>query len=172
LWRAGGFVDNLGGMRPLFFFGCLAIGFSVGSCATYQDTLGRGQKAFEANDYDRALAMFRGLEPDLRHLSSEDQARYAYLRGMTDYRVGYKLESRHWLGMANAIESQTPGSLPSDWSKRMTDALKELNEDVYTGGAQALSNQKGRQADEQASADANSAGDGETKKKTKSEDEP
>lgn len=149
----------------------LAIGVLLASCATYQDDLGRGQKAFEANDYDRALAVFRGLEPDQRRLSTEDQARYAYLRGMTDYRVGYKLESRHWLAIANAIESQTPGVLPSDWSKRMGDSLKELNEDVYTGGTQALSNTKGRQTDESASDDTSSS-DSDTKKKVKSDDEP
>jgi hypothetical protein len=156
---------------PASLVRALAIGLTLASCATYQDDLGRSQKAFEANDHDRALAILRGLEPDLRHLSTEDQARYAYLRGMTDYRVGYKLESRHWLGIAAAIEGQTPGVLPSDWSKRMTDALKELNEDVYTGGTQALSNQKGRQGEDDGASNRGSA-DADTKTKAKSDEEP
>ena len=40
---------------------------------------------------------------------------------MTDYRLGYKSEARHWLSVAAALEQQTPGSLPADWDKRMGD---------------------------------------------------
>jgi hypothetical protein len=138
---------------------------ALAACVTYQDDLARGQKAFEANDHDRAIAIFRGLEPDTRYLSVEDQARYAYLRGMTDYRVGYKNEARHWLAFATAIETDKPGALPGDWAKRMTDALKELNEEVYTGGIQALTNEKGKAAPE---TDTSSS----EKKKTKTDEEP
>ena len=80
------------------------------------------------------------LEPDIERLSPADRARYAYLRGMTDFRIGYKAEARHWLALAAASEKQTPGALPADWAKRMTEALKELNEAVYTGGIASLSN--------------------------------
>ena len=59
---------------------------------------------------------------------------------MTDYRIGYKAEARHWLMVAAALEAQTPNSLPGDWTKRMNDALKELNESVFTAGIESLSN--------------------------------
>jgi hypothetical protein len=113
---------------------------AVASCATYENQLVRGHRAFEENEHDRALAIFRGLEPDIGRLSVSDRAHYAYLRGMTDYRVGYKAEARHWLSIAAAIEQQSPGSLTEDWTKRMNEALKELNEEVYTAGIAALSN--------------------------------
>jgi hypothetical protein len=58
---------------------------------------------------------------------------------MTDYRIGYKADARHWLGLASAMEQQTPGSLPEDWTKRMTESLKELNEEVFSIGIEALS---------------------------------
>jgi hypothetical protein len=116
------------------------VGLFAPACATYQDELARGETAFQASEDDRALAIFRMLENDQGRLSEADRAHYAYLRGMTDYRIGYKAEARHWLAVAAALEQQTPGSLPADWTKRMTDSLKELNEDVFTGGIESLSN--------------------------------
>jgi len=110
------------------------------ACATYEDDLARGQRAFEASEHERALAIFRSLEADQGRLSVADRAHYSYLRGMTDFRIGYRAEARHWLSVASAIEQQTPGSLPGDWAKRMTESLKELNEEVYTGGIESLTN--------------------------------
>ncbi len=117
-------------MRSLFVV--LALVGAAG-CATYSDELGRGQAAFEKNDYERALAMFRALEPDQSHFSTQERAHYAYLRGMTDYRIGYKSDARHWLMISTAIDEQNPGSLPSDWKKRDKDTLKDLNDDVFGG---------------------------------------
>jgi hypothetical protein len=114
----------------------------LAACATYSDELSRGQTAFEQNQHERALAVFRALEHDQSHLSPEEQARYAYLRGMTDYRIGYKADARHWLIVAKAIEGQTPNSLPADWKGRMNDTIGELNEEVFGGGVESLSNVK------------------------------
>ncbi len=117
------------------------------SCATYTDELGRGQAAFEKNEYERALATFRTLEPDQRHLQTSDQARYAYLLGMTDYRIGYKANARHWLAVAKALEDQQPKSLPSDWKSRLNDALTELNDEVYAAGRDELKNERTKDID-------------------------
>jgi hypothetical protein len=115
-------------------FGILA----VGGCATYRDDLARAQVSFEENAHERALATLRVLEPDLKRLTREERARYAYLRGMTDYRIGYRRDGRHWLVLARALDAETPGALPTDWLDRMNDALAELNEAVYAGGAESL----------------------------------
>jgi hypothetical protein len=114
--------------------------FGAAACSTYADALSRGQRAFEQSEHERALAIFRTLEPDVYRLSVDERAHYAYLRGMTDYRIGYKAEARHWLSIAAAIEHQTPGSLPVDWSRRMTESLRDLNDLVYAGGIASLSN--------------------------------
>jgi hypothetical protein len=124
----------------LWVLGVLGALLGSSGCNTYADELTRGQRAFEESEHERALAIFRVLEPDVQRLSLTDRAHYAYLRGMTDYRIGYKAESRHWLSIAGAIEKQTPGSLPAGWSKRMTEALKDLNDAVYTSGIASLSN--------------------------------
>jgi hypothetical protein len=121
---------------------CLSLGLmlAAGACNTYADDLSRSQRALESSEHERALAILRGLEPDLNRLSITDRAHYAYVRGMTDFRIGYRGESRHWLALAEAINKQTPGSLPADWEKRMKEALKELNDAVYAGGIASLSN--------------------------------
>ncbi len=114
------------------------LAFVAVSCTTYRDQLARGQRAFELNEHDRTLAILRDLEPDVRRLTLPEQAQYAYLRGMTDYRIGYKADARHWLAIAKAHEELSPGLLPAEWKVRTNEALEELNEVVYTAGASAL----------------------------------
>jgi hypothetical protein len=109
------------------------------SCATYEGDLMRGQHAFEQSEHERALAVLRALEPETARLSVISRAHYAYLRGMTDYRIGYRSDARHWLALASAMDRETPEALPPEWEKRMAESLKELNEEVYAGGTEALS---------------------------------
>jgi hypothetical protein len=149
----------------------LSCGPMLAGCATYQDDLARGQRAFEGSEDERALAIFRILEPDTSHLSESDRAHYAYLRGMTDYRMGYKSEARHWLSISSAMVKQTPDVLPEDWAKRMNDALKELNEAVYASGTEALTNTPGQKpaaSDDDSSSSGGS--DNSANKKPKSSD--
>jgi hypothetical protein len=150
-------------MRALYL-AAVAVVLSTAACTTYQDDLARGQKAFEQNEHERALALFRQLEPDTSHLTLPERAQYAYLRGMTDYRIGYKVDARHWLAVAKALDDATPGLLPTDWKTRLGEALTELNDAVYGGGIESLTNAKKSTTDES-----------ETKPKPKpkkSEDEP
>ena len=107
----------------------------LGACATYREDLNRGQRLYEENQYERALAIWRNLETDVESLSLNDQARYAYLRGMTDYRLGFRAHARHWLAIANATEQQHPGGLNPEWRERLDKSLDELNREVYRGGS-------------------------------------
>jgi hypothetical protein len=113
----------------------LALLLSSASCATYREDLYRGQRYYEENQYERALAIWRALEPDTDSLSFNEQARYAYLRGMTDYRLGFRADSRHWLAIAKAIEQEHSGGLNPEWKQRLEESLDDLNKDVY-GGAE------------------------------------
>jgi hypothetical protein len=139
------------------------VALASSGCATYHDDLVRGERAYEASEDERALAIFRSLELDTGRLSDTERAHYAYLRGMTDYRIGYKAEARHWLAVAAALEQQTPDSLPAEWIKRMTESLKEMNEEIYTAGIESLTNaaqSKGKAADDDSSgADSDSKAD-------------
>jgi Cys-rich repeat protein len=111
----------------------LALALLPVSCATYREDLNRGQRMYEENQYEHALALWRILEEDADSLSVNDQARYAYLRGMTDYRLGFRADSRHWLALAKATE-QAHGGLSVEWKERMEQSLTDLNQDVYGGG--------------------------------------
>ena len=75
----------------------LVVALCLVGCATYREDLNRGQRMYEEHEYERALAVFRYLEPDMDSLGYNDQARYAYLRGMTDYRLGqeFRADARH-----------------------------------------------------------------------------
>lgn len=117
------------------------------ACSTYRDQLARGQRAFEQNDHDRTLAILRDLEPEMKRLSVPEQASYAYLRGMSDYRIGYRADARHWLSLAKAYEDHSPGVLPADWKTRTNEALDELNGVVYAHGTSALSTSRQSQGD-------------------------
>jgi hypothetical protein len=113
---------------------------SLLSCTTYRDQLVRAQHAFEQNQHEQTLGLLRDLEKDMSNLSMPEQAQYAYLRGMTDFRIGFRADARHWLALARAYDEATPGVLPTDWKARLGEALDELNVVVYDQGLAALTN--------------------------------
>ncbi|HTQ06638.1 MAG TPA: hypothetical protein VMI54_22435 [Polyangiaceae bacterium] len=117
-------------MRRFALLALLVVG-----CTTYREDLNRGQRLYEENQYEHALAIWRVLETDTDSLSDNDQARYAYLRGMTDYRLGFRPYARHWLGLARALDKEHPGGLNQEWRDRLDKSLADLNNDVY-GGAE------------------------------------
>ena len=109
-------------------------------CNTYSNNLNRSKEAFEQNQYERSLAILRALEPDENHLTVGEQAEYAYLRGMKDYRIGYQSDARHWLSVAFETEKANPKSLNEDWKTRLDQVLGELNKHVYNEGYANLGN--------------------------------
>lgn len=103
----------------------LALLLAIG-CNGERAALLRGQGYYEDNQYERALSLWRSLERRQRALSPGDFARYAYLRGMTDYRLGFHADARHWLALAKVTEQQRPGGLDSAWLPRLDGALADL----------------------------------------------
>jgi hypothetical protein len=101
------------------------------ACVTYREDLNRGQRLYDESQYERALAIFRVLEADQDSLSATDRARYFYLRGMTDYRLGFRRDARHWLALARATDHEYPGGLAPEWRERLERYLGELNREVY-----------------------------------------
>jgi hypothetical protein len=124
---------SLPAMRARALWSIVALSL-LGGCATYREDLNRGQRLYEENQYEHALAIWRSLEHDTDSLSFNDQARYSYLRGMTDYRLGFRPDARHWLALAKATEQEHPGGLNPEWQERLTKSLDELNKEVYGGG--------------------------------------
>ena len=102
-------------------------------CATYTDELNRGQAHYQANDYERALAVFRMLETDVDSFGPPDRARYAYLHGMTAYRISQRPEARHWLALARYAENKHPGALDPSWKARLDEAMADLDREAFGG---------------------------------------
>jgi len=107
-------------------------------CATYTSELDRAQHYFEENENEKALATLRPLERDQGRLSVADRGRYCYVRGMNDFRIGYRADARYWLAQAKTIDTETPGSLHPEWRQRLDEALAKLNEEVFQSGFGAL----------------------------------
>lgn len=132
-------------LRPtslLLAFAALVALTPLAGCTTYRDQLVRSQHSFEQNRHEETLGQLRTLEPDVTRLSTPEQAQYAYLRGMTDYRIGHRIDARHWLAIARTYDETSPGILPTDWKARMNEALDELNGVVYTDGLAELAKAK------------------------------
>lgn len=117
----------------------LGLVIALAGCNTYRDQLARSQKHFEQSNYEPALGLLRDMENDLDRLTPAERAHYAYLRGMSDYRIGYRQDARHWLALARNYDEATPGVLPADWKVRLKEAIDEMNSVVYTEGLAALS---------------------------------
>jgi hypothetical protein len=119
-------------MRCIALLG-LSLACLVG-CATYRDDLARGQHYYDLSQYDHALSVWRMLERDWDSLDDAEQSRYAYLRGMTDYRMGYRADARHWLALSRAIIEKHPGGLDAQSIAQLDQALTQLNDAVYRAG--------------------------------------
>lgn len=118
----------------------LVLSLLLTGCQTYRNDLNRGQRYYEENQYAQALAVWRALEFDVDSLSEAEQARYAYFRGMTDYRLArvegandarFDQHARYWLGIATSIEKEHPGGLQEHEKQRLQETLTELNNKVY-----------------------------------------
>ena len=101
------------------------------SCGGERAALLRGQSYYDDNQYERALSVWRDLERHEPELTVSQFARYAYLRGMTDYRLGFHADARHWLGLAKVTEQANPGGLDSAWVSRLDGALADLDRETF-----------------------------------------
>ena len=96
-------------------------------CAGTSDAIARGQRYYEDNQYERALAIWRDLERRDVRFEPDERVRYAYLRGMTDYRLGYREDARHWLAIAKSNRELAPSGLVPSWNDRLDAALADLD---------------------------------------------
>jgi len=111
------------------------------ACATYSQDLERARAHYEANDFPSALAVLRLLGEDADALSPTERAEFAYLRGMTDLRIGATLAderrlerqafracARDWLEVAlRSPTARAPALGPAE-AARARAALAEIYE--------------------------------------------
>ena len=101
------------------------------ACAGHSDAIERGQRYYEDNQYERALALWRDLDRRDATLSPAERARFAYFRGMTDYRLGFRDDARHWLSIAKARDVDGSAGLGAVWRERLDGALADLDRETF-----------------------------------------
>jgi hypothetical protein len=141
------------------------------SCATYQQELQRAEEHFTHDEHEKSLATLRALEPDWTALDVRDRARYCYLRGMTDYRIGFKADARHWLAIAAQIDIDTPGSLVPSEKNLVAEKLAELNAIIWSGDVIPTEEPPGKRAPKKIETTTGDEGDKGKPDKDKSEDD-
>ncbi len=121
-------------LAPLAVIALLAATLApLTACTIYEQDLQRSEEHFQHDEHEKALANLRALEPEWASFSTRDQARYAYLRGMTDVRLGFINDARHWLAVAQQVDKEHPGALLEKERKATDDKLGALNEVVWGG---------------------------------------
>lgn len=114
----------------------LSLGLSAG-CATYSKDMERVRSHYTRSEFPAALALLRVLGNDQPLLSKKERVQYAYLRGMTDFRLGasaVKVEDRvalrraslYWLERATERSADEPEALVDAERERMAATLAVL----------------------------------------------
>ncbi|MEZ4255387.1 MAG: hypothetical protein R3A78_06675 [Polyangiales bacterium] len=84
------------------------------------------QDAYEQARYENALVWLDAVADDLADMDRPTRARYFYLRGMAEHRLGRDREARHDLALARELGGGTTKILPDDWRRNMERVLADL----------------------------------------------
>ena len=112
---------------------CLALASTLvlPACAALSDDMQRAQASYENARYEDTLIWLTDLEDDAPSMDDEMRARYFYLRGMTEYRLGHRSLALHYLAVAREAAEDGAG-LRSEWRQIMDHVLAELTPRTMT----------------------------------------
>lgn len=117
--------DTLGRMKR-FNWAVLALAIGATGCAAISDDMQRAEATYEQARYEDTLIWLRDLEDDAPTMDLEMRARYYYLRGMTEYRLGHRLDALHYLAVAREVAGDQGAGLRPEWRQIMDRTLVEL----------------------------------------------
>lgn len=111
--------------RRVLAFGLV---LTLGACGAAAAELRRAEQSYEQARYENALSWLTDLEPNAPTLGHDERARYFYVRGMTEYRLGHRPEALHYLAVAREVvgDDSTGGGLREEQRELMTRTLAEL----------------------------------------------
>jgi hypothetical protein len=107
------------------------------ACATYSQDLERVRRHYDRSEFPASLALLRALGDDQAGLSERERVEYAYLRGMTDYRLAaaspsgptrdaFRQYAADYLSRASKLDAATPTALSAGQKERMRQTLAAL----------------------------------------------
>lgn len=105
--------------------GLLTGAFAAGCAAVAQD-MQRAEASYEEARYEDALVWLADLEDDAPSMDAPMRARYFYLRGMTEYRLGHRADALHYLAVAREVAGERGDGLRPEWQQIMARTLTEL----------------------------------------------
>lgn len=106
--------------------GVVAIGLLAVACGAASAELRRAEQSYEQARYENALSWLADLEPNAPTLDHEERARYFYVRGMTEFRLGHRPEALYYLAVAREIAGEDGEGLREEQRDLMTRTLAEL----------------------------------------------
>lgn len=111
-------------LRP--FAGGLAIALALTACGAASAELRRAEESYEQARYENALSWLADLEPNAPSLNHDERARYFYVRGMTEYRLGHRSEALYYLAVAREIAGEDGVGLRPEQQELLTRTVTEL----------------------------------------------
>ncbi len=96
------------------------------ACGAASATLRRAEQSYEQARYETTLSWLVDLEPDAPTLGHDERARFFYLRGMTEYRLGHRDEALYYLAVAREIAGDDSIGLRREQQDLLTRTLAEL----------------------------------------------
>ncbi len=106
--------------------GVVALALALGACGAASAELRRAEQSYEQARYENALSWLADLEPNAPTLDHGERARYFYVRGMTEYRLGHRPEALYYLAVAREISGEDGEGLREEQRDLMTRTLAEL----------------------------------------------
>jgi len=104
----------------------LGLVLGLGACGAASAELRRAEQSYEQARYENALSWLADLEPNAPTLDQQERARYFYVRGMTEYRLGHRPEALYYLAVAREVSGEDGDGLREEQRDLMTRTLSEL----------------------------------------------
>ncbi|MCA9528821.1 MAG: hypothetical protein KC543_01650 [Myxococcales bacterium] len=95
-------------------------------CATVGSDIAHARRAYEQARYENALVWLEPLDRDVGAMRPDDRARYFYLRGMSEYRLGRPRDAAHYLALAREADAAAGHPLSPAWRRALDRALTSL----------------------------------------------
>lgn len=111
-------------MKRTFLALLWVVAFSA--CAATASEMRRAEEAYEQARFDAARVWLVDLEPRAPGMDGPMRARYFYLRGMAEYRLGNRLEALHYLEVAHELVGDGQRTLREEQQELLTRTLTEL----------------------------------------------
>jgi len=104
----------------------ILVSVSLAACAATASEMRRAEEAYDAARFDAARTWLVDLEDRAPGMQPPMRARYFYLRGMAEYRLGHRLEALHYLEVAKEILGDDQRTLREEQRQLLAHTLDEL----------------------------------------------